>query len=371
MTFLRWGPRFKLHRRLFQNAFSQSNIKAFRPVQLHESRKAVRSLVKNPDSWNETTLLWATSIIFSISYGQEIESKDSKYCHMSQAASRATADGGIAGTTLVDAFPLARFLPNWMNPSAALRHARASRAAIRAIHDVPWAANMKNIESGTARPSFMKTHWEKLVESVRTGKALDMTEADIKGATGAICIAGGNSTWALVLSCMLFLTKYPAVQKKMQDEIDRVLHSEGRARLPAFDDRKRLSCIDDFIMETMRCLPLNPLIIPHKSLEDDVYKGMLIPAGTTVFANATAMATSPETYARPDMFDPERYSRGEPVPHGNFGYGRRKCPGNWLALASVYMFLATFLAVFELEQIVDEEGKPKVPEPGVTVGIGG
>ncbi|KAK6839611.1 hypothetical protein PG987_005477 [Apiospora arundinis] len=371
LTFLKWGDKFKLHRKMFQTTFSRSNVGIFRPMQLQESRKAVRALIKGPDSWSDSTLLMTTSIIFRIAFGQEVPSKSSQYCEMTEAASQATTAGGIAGTSLVDIFPPIRLVPDWLNPSSALRHARKSRKAIQAIHDLPWNANMRAIEAGIAPSSFMKIHWDRFVENSKAGRPQEASLADIKGATGAAVIAGGNTTWATILSCMLFLTRHREVQRKIQARLDMILCSGGQARLPEFDDRSELKCLDDFIMETMRCLPLNPLNIPHKSLRDDVYRGMFIPAGTMVLTNTTAMAMDAGTYKNPLIFDPSRYDRGEPYPLGNFGFGRRKCPGNWLALASVYMFLATLLAAFELEQVLDDEGKPIIPEPGVSVGLGG
>ncbi|KAI1079694.1 cytochrome p450 monooxygenase [Whalleya microplaca] len=393
LTFLRWGPQFKIHRRLFQNAFTQSNVKTLQPMQLHEARKAVRALVKDPKDWEDITLLMATSVIFRVACGQEIIDKTSSYCTIAKAATDVTTNGGIAGSTLVDVFPLARFLPYWINPSAPLRHALASRPTIQTVHNVLWNANLEDIEAGTAAPSFMKTHLDKYRINEKTRQLQDVTLADIKGAVAAIFIAGGNTTWATVLSCLLFLTRYPDAQKKVQTEIDAFVTSQGR--LPTFEDRERLQALANFIMETMRCLPLNPLIIPHRSLRDDVYNGLFIPAGTTVFANTTAINSDPRTYRNPEMFDPDRYStdRGsgkpEPYPSGNFGFGRRKCPGNHLALGSVWIsisfspadfsglsrrpdaFLATLLAVFEVRMVRDEEGNPKVPVPGISVGLGG
>ncbi|KAK8102853.1 hypothetical protein PG984_015999 [Apiospora sp. TS-2023a] len=371
LTFLKWGDQFKLHRKMFQSTFSRSNVGMFRPMQLQESRKAAQSLIKDPIGWRESTLLMTTSIIFRIAFGQEVPSQSSPYCEMAKAASEATTAGGIAGTSLVDIFPPIRFVPDWLNPSSALRHARTSRKAIQAIHDQPWDANMKAIKADTAPSSFMKIHWDRFVQDSKAGRPLETSLADIMGATGAVVIAGGNTTWATILSCMLFLTRHPEIQREIRDKLDIVLRSTGEARLPDFGDRCELKCLDDFIMETMRCLPLNPLNIPHKSLRDDVYRGMFIPAGTMVLTNTTAMATDAGTYKDPLVFDPGRYDRGEPYPLGNFGFGRRKCPGNWLALASVYMFLATFLAAFELEPALDDDGKPKIPEPGVSVGLGG
>ena len=125
---------------------------------------------------------------------------------------------------------------------------------------------------------------------------------------------------------VLAMLLHPDVQRKAQAALDAVL---GSSRLPAFDDRDRLRYIDHVVYETYRWAPLAPMGIPHKSLHDDIYQGMLIPAGSIVFANSHAMSRDARLYRDPDMFDPDRYlpvaegGRGEPVPVGQFGFGRR------------------------------------------------
>ena len=75
--------------------------------------------------------------------------------------------------------------------------------------------------------------------------------------------------------------------------------------------------------------PLSPLGIPHASVADDVYNGMFIPKGTIVYPNVWAMCHDESVYAEPFRFWPERYlprdqgGNGEPLPVGNFGFGRR------------------------------------------------
>ncbi|KAM0328842.1 hypothetical protein ACHAQA_005258 [Verticillium albo-atrum] len=368
LTFLRWGPRFNLHRRLFQTTFSRTNVRKFQPIQQHEARKAVHNLLQDPAEWKDITLLMATSIIFRIAFGQEVVDKNSPYCAMSQAANYATTAGGTPGSTLVDLFPPARYLPDWLNLSEPLRHARRSRETIRTIHETPWAASLKEIDAGTAAPSFMKTHLEKYRAVKESGATQELTIPDIKGAAGAIFIAGGNTTWSTLQACVLFLTKHPETQRRIQKELDDAV---GPDRLPSFEDRPSLPYLDRFISESLRCLPLNPLVIPHKSLEEDVYNDMRIPKGSIVFANASAMASDPSVYDSPDVFDPDRYLRGEPEPPGNFGFGRRKCPGNFLALASVQIFLATLMAAFHIEKAVGADGEPLEPRVGITIGLGG
>lgn len=367
LTFLRWGPQFKLHRRLFQTTFAQSALRAFRPMQTSEARRAARSLLTSPADWNDTTLLLTTSIIFRIAFGRPVRSVSSPYMAMSRAANAATTNGGIAGSSIADILPLARYiLPSSLSP--ALKHARDSRETIRQIHEVPWRHTVRDIEAGTAAPSFMKMHYDRWSANARGGLPQEATLADLKGATAAVFIAGGNSTWGTVLAAMLFLAKYPDVQRRVQAELDAVV---GVERLPDFEDRATLKYLGAFIDETLRSLPLNPLVIPHRTRKDDVYKGMHIPAGTVVFANTKAMCSDPDTYKDPDAFDPSRYARGEPPPAGNFGFGRRKCPGNHLALATVFVFIATLCSVFDLERVVDEQGRVVEIEAALTVGLGG
>lgn len=328
LTFLRWGPRFKLHRRLFQTTFSQTNLKTFHPMQTSEARRAVHALLHNPSNWVDTSLLLTTSVIFRIAYGQPVHSPESPYVAMSRAANAVTTNGGIAGSTVTDIFPLARYvLPSRFSP--ALKHARDSRETIRQIHEVPWNDTVRDIEAGTASPSFMKTHYDRWIATNATttnsekgggGTAPGVppqeqaTLDDLKGATAAVFIAGGNSTWGMVLATLLFLTKHPSVQARVTAELDAVLGSSdsgsGSSRLPEFADRPHLHYLEAFLLETLRSLPLNPLVIPHRTRRDDVYEGMFIPAGTVVFANTKAMCSDPGTYVDPEAFEPERFLEG-------------------------------------------------------------
>lgn len=404
LTFMPWGSLFKLHRRLFQASFTPTAIRVYQPIQVSEARLAALRIIQSPAQWHEVLLLMTTSIIFRIAFGTPVESNSSPYCAMSRAANQATSNGGIAGATIVDLFPFVRFLPTWLVPfTAALRHARDSRPAIQRIHDVPWEASLPRILNGTAPPSFMRTHYERWATqhcpsaqdnagqeksntratTYPTGAKEGHTAAsldDIKGATGAVFIAGGNSTNSTVLTCLLFLTKYQAAQGEIIRELDEVLASshaeqnekgDGSCLLPDFDTLARLPRLTNFMNEVLRVLPLNPLVIPHASIAEDTYKGYRIPAGTSVFANVSAINNDPATYKNPEAFDPSRFTRGEPYPVANFGFGRRKCPGRDLALASVAMFLATVLSICEIKMVKGEDGRPKEPKAGVTIGLGG
>jgi cytochrome P450 len=75
---------------------------------------------------------------------------------------------------------------------------------------------------------------------------------------------------------------FPEVQKRAQEEIDRVV---GKERLPDFADRDKLPYINAVIKEVLRWHPVTPLGIPHMATEDDIYEGYLIPKGAYLFPN--------------------------------------------------------------------------------------
>lgn len=75
---------------------------------------------------------------------------------------------------------------------------------------------------------------------------------------------------------------WPEVQKKAQEEIDRVI---GGARLPTIDDYQDLPYIRCCIKESLRWMPTVFLGVPHAAVKDDVYMGYNIPKGAAVINN--------------------------------------------------------------------------------------
>lgn len=69
---------------------------------------------------------------------------------------------------------------------------------------------------------------------------------------------------------------------------------------------------------------------------------------------AALVGEFPETLRNPSVFDPERYLGPEPELDPRefiFGYGRRICPGNELALLITWSMAATVLWAFRLEGV--------------------
>jgi len=225
---------------------------------------------------------------------------------------------------------------------------------------------------GVAQPSFIYTLLERFELAENEGEVNKMTLEDVKGAAGTIYAAGQDTTWSTLVVFMINMVLHPEVQMKAQTEIDAVV---GPDRLPEFSDQPSLRYIEYIVQETFRWHPVSPLGVPHKSLKDDVYRGMFIPKGSIVLANAFSMGRDDSVYQSPDAFNPDRFipqsegGRGEPFPSGGFGFGRRVCPGQHFATASIWAAIAVILATLDIRKEIGLDGKEITPKVVFTAGL--
>lgn len=155
---------------------------------------------------------------------------------------------------------------------------------------------------------------------------------------------------------------YPDVQRKAQEEIAQLL---GTDRLPTIADRESLPYVNAVITETMRWHPSVATGIPHRVTQDDVYKGYFIPKDTTVIFNAWNLSLQAEDgtpLENPDAFIPERFlpsSSSRPLDPSDyvFGFGRRICPGRYIAEDIIFLMVSNLLAAFTVSAPLGEDGK--------------
>lgn len=87
------------------------------------------------------------------------------------------------------------------------------------------------------------------------------------------------------------------------------------------------------------------------------------------------MLRDEEAYPNASCFWPERFlNNGQIDPNVRhpkcavFGFGRRMCPGRFLADASVWLAVATVLASFTISRVKDHMGNDIVPSGDMTSG---
>lgn len=277
----------------------------YQSIQEDEVRKAVARILDKPQDWEFVLRRFAAAVVLRIGFGVKVNSDDDPYVRISADAGAATAQGGDPGASLVDHIPLLRYVPNLLNFSTPLRHARHMRWAIKRLHDVPFAAIMKEFQAGKSNPSFAHTLLTKYHDNEKKGVPNKLEIRDIQGMSAAVFIAGSNTTLATTRVALFNLINNPHVLAKARAELDSVV---GTDRLPSLADRPKLKYIEYIVEETTRWRPLSPVGVPHKSIQDDVYEGMYIPKGTLVYYNTYALSKETSTYLNPGK---ELWSRVE------------------------------------------------------------
>ncbi|KAF9038096.1 cytochrome P450 [Panaeolus papilionaceus] len=120
------------------------------------------------------------------------------------------------------------------------------------------------------------------------------------------------------------------------------------------------------ILEIQRWRALVPLGIPHVSTEEVIYKGYRIPKGSIILGNSLGILHDEQAFKDAHLFKPNRYltldgkSIDKSVMEPSvaiFGYGRRVCPGRYVAEASIWIILSSLIAAFNFHH-VDETGGP-------------
>ncbi|KIM82727.1 hypothetical protein PILCRDRAFT_88402 [Piloderma croceum F 1598] len=191
--------------------------------------------------------------------------------------------------------------------------------------------------------------------------------------TPAIVSTGGSNTVISPARCFtLAIAMYPDVQKTAQAEIDAVV---GRDRLPDLDDIDSLPFINAIIKEILRWQPAVPFCVPHRSTQDEEYDGFFIPKGTNVMGNTWSILHNPDVYPEPEKFRPQRFlTDGKLNPDirdsvAAFGYGRRICPGQFMATQSLFLIFSSIPSNFNISPPLDEFGNPTKLRPAMLSGV--
>ncbi|KAM0937811.1 putative oxidoreductase [Dioscorea sansibarensis] len=185
----------------------------------------------------------------------------------------------------------------------------------------------------------------------------------IKGIIAAILIAGTDTSATTMEWAMALLLNNPQTLKKLREELDANIK---QGSLLQESDFPKLPYLHAVINETLRMYPAGPLLVPHESSQDCTVGGFHVPSGTILLVNAWKIHRDPKLWDEPNKFKPERFLRtnsekksDEVVKEGlkmiPFGLGRRRCPGEGLAMRMVALTVGALVQCFEWERVGDEQ----------------
>ncbi|KAI8994065.1 cytochrome P450 [Trametes punicea] len=371
MTMMNYGTRWRRHRRALHQYFNPNALLPYRAMQELEARRLALRVVKDSEHFLEHIRRMLASSIMRYTYGIEITDGSDEYLIMAEQALDTFNAAFIPGKYLVETFPILRFLPSWLPGAKFKREGKAWTPIVHRLRDVPWARTLAAIDQGTAVPSVTTDLMQRI--SGLTGDQVSEERTVARNVTAVAYAAGADTTLSAIQTFFLAMASFPDAQKKAQEELDHVI---GRHRLPTVSDQGSLPYVTALMKECLRWRTVAALGVPHRSTQDDEYRGYLIPKGSLVVSNIWAYSHDPRNYSDPETFMPERFLKdGELDPDVLdpteivFGYGRRICPGRHFAETSLFLAVSTVLHTLSISAPLDASGKPVKYEGKMTDGV--
>ncbi|TFK25336.1 cytochrome P450 [Coprinopsis marcescibilis] len=353
-----YGSYWRKHRRLMHHSFHPSAARNYEPHIMKATHNLLNRFLKYPHSPVENLRHLVAESILSIAYGINVQEENDPFVKLAEDAVAPLLAAAIPGTFAVDFFPWLKYVPEWVPGASFKRKAREWKHLSLGLLDKPYQATKDAMASGTASMSFVFESLEKL----EAGTSDDAYQEDyIKRTAGTMYTAGTDTTSSAIANCILALLQHPEVLAKAQKELDSVVKP---GRLPDYDDQDAMPYVTAMVKEILRYRVIVPMAIPHVLSVEDEFEGYRLPVNSIVVPNAWAMLHDENVYEDPFKFNPERfigsdgkldYSKARDPFHACWGFGRRVCPGRFMAFSAVWIAVASIIFVFDIEKFKDEK----------------
>ncbi|KAF2186414.1 putative cytochrome P450 [Zopfia rhizophila CBS 207.26] len=372
---MRYGATWRIIRRIVHNLLNIHAARSFEPYQILENKQMIHDILKDPENFKQHLRRYANSLTTATTFGFRTPTYEDTHLQSLFTIFGEFAILAQTGTAaLLDYLPALRIVPSWLLPPK--RRAKALHIREKALYRYHWDNVKAIIKSAAVRanPCFS-------VGLAREQDKHGFSDDLASYITGTLLEAGSDTTSNTLLGFVCAMLVFPSVQKRAQEELDRVI---GVERMPTTEDAESLPYIRGCVKESLRWMPTTILgAVPHALMRDDEYMGYRLPKGAGVLNNVYAIHNDPVRYPNPRRFNPERFKDDTQSAfdaalnpdvskrdHFTFGAGRRICPGMHVAERSLFLGIARMLWAFDFKRPVDEDGNEIVPDPNkVTQGF--
>ncbi|KAH8100255.1 cytochrome P450 [Cristinia sonorae] len=358
--------RLRQARRLLALGLQPRELEAYQTSMQHATIRFLADLLRDPANFLSHIHGVPTDVSLEIAYGYTAKGDDDPFVDRITNIARCfekSAAFSIDEGYVVNWFPFLSKLPSFFPGMSFRKVAQTWRSENMAAFSEGLERVRSEVTEGVARQSVLSRAF---------GDHSGLFEEDVMLRCAPQLFTGGSDTTISALSTFfLAMMLYPEAQKRAQEELDRVV---GPDRLPTFADWPNLPYVTGLLRETIRwhtpipCAYRNPV-------KDDLYEGYFIEKDSTVLVNFWGMLYNEESFPDPGEFRPERWS--DVSLHGDkdvdpfefaFGFGRRLCPGKYMAQELLFMTIANTLATFNIRKCKDVNGVEITPDAKYTNG---
>nr|AHK06534.1 putative cytochrome P450 [Puccinia horiana] len=309
LTFMPYHDLWRRQRKLLHLLTQPKAATSYQPIQSQESAQLCLDILNNPSEHWKHSQRYAGSTVLQIAFNRRaLDITDPAITKMREVNQK-MVQTAVPGRYLIDSIPILRHLPQFLSPWKQYGNQLFNET-------LDLFGELYRKVSQHPHPSS-STCFVARIESLK--KSYQLTDDQAIFLAGAMFGAGSDTTADAIETFIFACAANPDKVAKAQEELDRVV---GRERLPEFSDEEALG-------------------LAHMTTEDDEYEGYFIPKGTAIVANHWSIHLDEATYKEPEKFIPERFidphtgsligTRWSVYGHHAFGFGRRICPGLYIA----------------------------------------
>ncbi|KJZ75807.1 hypothetical protein HIM_04964 [Hirsutella minnesotensis 3608] len=228
-----------------------------------EIRRFLLQLLQSPENITEQIMTAMSAIILRMTYGYSIRtSQPDPLVTLIERMMSNFSMASVPMTWLVDIIPAIKLLPSWLPGMSFKEKARVWNNVTHAATEIPYAFVKKQLAGKRHQPSYVAS----LLERPNGGQKQEPPDEEaIKWTAATLYGAGADTTSGTLSFFILAMVNFPEVQRKAQEELDRVI---GPGKLPRLADRGKLAYIEAVLKEAHRWCPVGPMGFAHMSDQD-------------------------------------------------------------------------------------------------------
>ncbi|CAG7852714.1 O-methylsterigmatocystin oxidoreductase Short=OMST oxidoreductase; AltName: Full=Aflatoxin B synthase; AltName: Full=Aflatoxin biosynthesis protein Q; AltName: Full=Cytochrome P450 64 [Serendipita indica DSM 11827] len=360
------GPNFTEQRKVFHKFLGKQAISNYDGLIQRHTKDFIEQINEFVGDPYDPLMKSAGDILTTIGYGEKINSEYGEILIKVNAASTNLIAWVFTKVWMVDMIPALRHVPSWMPGAGFKRTAARGSFLVNTIRH--WAYSMVEaaVADGTADDSIISKQINQP----------GISNTNLRDAVAVMYGAGVDTTVSAIINFLYAMARHPEWQERTRKEMEVIL---GHDHMPTMEDISRLEIFNAVWKESFRWNPPVPLGIPHVSSKEDTWKGYYIPKGTILHCNigqslffVVRPPDSPPGWILRDpriwgndghQFNPNRFLAGKNPTIGQlpdvssipFGFGRRICPGRYLAERLALQFSAAILSTYN---VLPPKGEP-------------
>jgi len=330
-----------------------------------EVEKVVEIFGKNPliDQKTDFLFLPILNVIWGIVAGKKYSLDDAYMQTFSEPLQMFLQD--FQSLLFLNNFPLLRFLPG---PLKRYRRMVKNREKVMEFVNAEYLGHTQTYKEGIAR-DFIDVYLAEIYRQKKSAQPNPAFEAEqLLGVIFDFFGAGVETTKNTLMWAYLYMSTWPEIQEKVQQELDTVI---GRERVPQYSDRLLLPYTEATLLEVQRYATIIPFSVPHKTMRATTLLGFTIPKNTVVLQNLWSVHNDKEYWGDPEIFRPERFLKDGKVERPEclipFSTGPRACLGEPLARIEMFLFFTGILQRYSLSLATGIKPPGLDPIPSITL----